>query len=115
MTIHAQVKTALSTLSIPVYANSLVLATGTEIPEEFCTYFLLASTPAENADDAETARLKVIQISYFNKAGLETIPDIVGLMEAAGFIRGPETELPLDEKSGHYGLAMEFDYLESEE
>ena len=114
MTIWERVSTALSGLGVPMAANVYQLDTGDELPDQFLVYSLVSAPPAQHADDAETLRTYTVQVSIYDRAGLITLPDIAGAMVADGFTRGPLRELPRDEKTGHYGLALEFNYLEQE-
>lgn len=119
MTIWERVKSALSTLTIPVSEGINLQATGastpTEKPAEFITFALISSNPVQHADDEEKIRSHRVQVSYFNQTGLTGIPDISSLMTAAGFTRGPMTEIPYDPADGYFGVALEYVYSESEE
>ena len=113
--IWALIVNALSTLTIPVSADKdeqqTASSTPTPLPSEFAKYFLFDSTPKQHANNAETMREFRVQVNYFNKAGLINAPDIVGLMEAAGFMTGAIFELPYDSNGGYFGLHMEFSIL----
>ena len=111
-TIWERVTTALAGLSQPKAASAYLAATGAELPDEYLVYFLIAGVPQQHADDAEVSRLQHVQVSYFNRAGLAGMPAIAGAMTAAGFTRGPETELPYNPDTRHFGLALEFYYLD---
>jgi hypothetical protein len=53
-----------------------------------------------------------VQISYYNRSGLAGMPDIDGAMTSAGFERGGVRELPYNQQTRHFGLALEFIYTE---
>ena len=112
MTIWARVKTALTSLSIPMAANTMVTCTGTQLPDTNLVYQLISSPQEQAADDRETLRSYRMQVSYYSRAGLTNLPDISGAMVAAGFTRGPIRELPYNPTTRHFGLAMEFVFLE---
>lgn len=113
MSIWSDTAAALATLApIPVSADQKLIASGASLPDEFITYFLPTSTPEAHADDAEVMRSYTIQVSYFNRAGLGSVPDIDGAMVAAGFSRGPQRGIPYDQVTGHYGLALDYNYFE---
>jgi hypothetical protein len=42
------------------------------------------------------------------------MPDIVGAMTLAGFTRLPGRELPYNPNTRHFGIALDFNYLEEE-
>jgi hypothetical protein len=42
------------------------------------------------------------------------VPDIKGAMKAAGFYHAGSFDLPFDTITRHFGLAMDFFFLESE-
>jgi hypothetical protein len=111
-TIWERVGTALAGLSQPKAASAYLAATGADLPDEFLVYFLVAAPPQSHADDVERSRLYHVQVSYYNRAGLVGMPDIAGAMTAAGFTRGPLTELPYNPDTRHFGLSLEFFYLD---
>ena len=108
MSIWAVVETALTGLSVPMAANVFISATGDSLPDEFLTYRLLSGTPTQHADNGEVSRQEHVQVSYYNRDGLGTVPDIDGSMVSAGFTRGPTTELPYNQQTRHFGLALEY-------
>ena len=111
-TIFERVTTALNTLS-PVIPFALALyKSTTDLPTTYITYQLISGVPEQNADDMETQRGYVIQITVWAKGGLVTLPDVNTAMLAAGFQKSSERQLPQDTDTGHYGLAKDFVYLE---
>lgn len=114
MSIWSVTLAALTTLGKPVAANRYIPASGSQLPDEYLVYFLVSSVPQQHADDVETLRSNRMQVSYYNRSGLAAIPDIDGAMVAAGFTQDAITEIPFNPDTGHFGLAMEFIYLEEE-
>jgi len=112
MTIWERVKNALTGLGVPISANLHIEASGAELPDLFLVYFLVSSPPEQSADDRETLRSYRMQVSAYSRSGLISLPDIDGAMVAAGFSRGPQRELPFNEQTRHFGLALEYIYLE---
>jgi len=110
-TIFERVKTALSTLS-PAVAYSLApYKSNTTLPDTFITYQLIISLPEQNADDGETERSHLIQVSIFSRTGLVSLPNVDAAMLAAEFEKGRERQLPQDPQTGHYGLAKEYIFV----
>jgi hypothetical protein len=114
-TIWDRTNSALSPLSVPYAASRLQISTGGEYPDLFMVYFSLPSTPDQHADDKETLRSYTMQVNIFSRDGLINLPDVDGVMMAAGFTKGKVIEIPLDEETGHFGLGTEFLYSESED
>jgi hypothetical protein len=114
MTIWERVEDALDGLGLPVAAGVMLQASGESLPDAYLVYFLIADPPAQHADDAETLRNHHVQVSAYSRSGLSTLPDIAGAMVAAGFTRGPRRELPYNQSTRHFGLALEFWFLEEE-
>lgn len=112
MTIWERVKAALTSLSIPMAANQYLVASGASLPDTFMVYQLISNPPVQFADNAETLQEYRMQVTCFCRNGLTDLPDITGAMVAAGFIRAGGVELPLDQESGHFGLALDFIYQE---
>ena len=110
-TIWELAEDALDGLGCTVAANVLVLADGVERPDEYMTFFVFSATEAQSADDAETLRSWMVQVSYYNRAGLVGMPDIKSAMAAAGFRAGAWRELPYNQQTRHYGMALDFNYL----
>ena len=108
MSIWSDVKTALTGLNVPLAANVYRAASDAELPDQFITYFLISSPPVQAADDAETLRSNRVQVTIYDRDGLNSLPDVASAMVAAGFSRGPERELSFNPLTGHYGLAAEF-------
>jgi hypothetical protein len=110
-TIFERVETALGTLSPAVpFAMAPYKSTGA-LPDQYITHQLLPSEAAQHADDAETERTYTIQVSIFSRAGLVSLPNVDAAMLAAGFVKSTERQLPQDQATGHYGLAVDYVYL----
>ncbi len=112
MSIWERVKSALSSLSIPMAQSVYVPITGGNYPDAFIVYFLVSAPPDQHADNIETLTEYLVQVSYYDKSGLVNMPDIDGLMKTAGFTAGNRVEIPYNQTTRHFGLAMEFSYLE---
>jgi hypothetical protein len=112
-TIWEVTEDALDGLGVTVAANALVLASETARPDAYIVYQVISSPPRLHADDAETLRSWTMQVSYYDRAGLVSMPDIQGAMEAAGFTSGSFRELPYNQLTRHYGMALDFHYLAS--
>jgi hypothetical protein len=111
-TIYERVETALNTLSPAVaFALAPYKSTGA-LPDTFLAYQLIDGSPEQHADDAETARSYLIQISIYSRGGLVSIPNVDAAMTTAGFQISNERQLPQDKEAGHYGLAKDYVYLQ---
>ena len=74
-TIWEKIETALGS-SLPVVESDYLSATGVKLPDTFLTYFLVTSPPLQAADNAETMRYYHVQVTYYSRDGLATMPDI---------------------------------------
>lgn len=110
-TIFERVATALNTLS-PVPFALAPYKSAVALPDTFIAYQLIDSPPEAHADNVETARSYLIQVSIFSRAGLVSLPDVDTAMTAAGFQKGNWRQLPPDPATGHFGLAKDYMYLE---
>jgi hypothetical protein len=106
-----RVSTALNTLS-PAVPFALAPYKSATLPDTYIAYQLITGTPEQHADDAETHRSYLVQVSIWSKAGLANLPNVNAAMLAAGFEKSGERQLPQDQETGHYGLAKDFVYLE---
>jgi hypothetical protein len=87
-TIFERVSTALSTLSPAVpFALAPYKSTGT-LPDTYIAYQLITSPPEAHADNRETARSYLVQISIYRRGGLVSLPDVDTAMIGAGFVKG---------------------------
>lgn len=112
-TIFARVSSALATISPAVpYAQAPYLSADGALPDTFLAYQLISSPPEQHADNVETVRSYLIQVSIYSVNGLESLPNVDGAMTAAGFQIGDIHQLPKDAVTGHFGLAKEYHYLE---
>ena len=107
-------RTALVGLNIPMAANQYLVPTGQQLPDQYIVYQLISSPPELSADNSEKYRSYRMQVTIWDRSGLAQLPDIAAAMVAAGFGRGPFRELPYVDSTRHYGLAMDFFYLEDE-
>jgi hypothetical protein len=111
-TVFERVSTALGTLSPAVdFAMSPFKKDGA-LPDQYVVYQLIDGSPEQSADDAETQRSYLVQVSIFSRGGLVSLPDVSTAMISAGFQKGHEHQLPQDSNTGHYGLAKDFVYIE---
>jgi len=113
-TIWARVETALAGINIPKAESVYKVATNGTYPDEYLVYFEITSNPTLNADDDEKNRGYHVQITYYNRDGLQSMPGIKAAMVAEGFIPGATRELPYNPETGHFGLALEFWYYEDQ-
>jgi hypothetical protein len=107
-TIFERVNTALATLS-PAVTFAMDDLIGS-LPDTYIVYKLIDGVGTDHADNIEIARAYRVQISIMNKSGLVGLPNVDGVMLAAGFTLGPERQLPKDSTTSHYGLAKDYFY-----
>lgn len=112
MTIYPTTQQALETLGLPVAAVRFIPADGGPLPDEYLVHKMVSNVPTQHADDEEVAHTYRVQVSYFNRAGLDNPPDIDGAMKAAGFTRSQSVEIPYNESTRHFGLATDYFFLE---
>ncbi len=112
-TIFELVETALGTIS-PAETFSLAPYKGS-LPNRFIVHQLIASPPEQHADGNETERSYLVQVTIWDKAGVPSESGIDTAMLAAGFMKGNIVLLPQDPQTHHYGLAVDYMYLESKE
>ena len=113
MTIWEITKAALTPLATPM-AASRYIGSVDQLPDLFLVYSLISSLPELWADNLETLRSYLMQVSVYSRTGLTALPDVAGAMVTAGFTKGLQRELPYNQTNGHYGLSLEFVYLEYE-
>ncbi len=111
MTIWERVSAALQPLGVDMAPGTYLGEPG-QLPDLFLTYFLISAPPEQHANDSETLRSYNVQVTAYSRNGLASLPDITGAMKAAGFTPGSYRELPFNQVSGHYILALDFNYLE---
>jgi hypothetical protein len=113
MTIWERVSAALAILSTPLAANRYLVPTGAELPDQYLVYQLISDPAAQHADNQETLREYRVQVSVYSRSGLAVLPVAVeNAMLAAGFTRLSAVERPYNESTRHFGLAIDFSYLE---
>lgn len=115
-TIYERVATALESLDpdVPYALDVYLTQSGGDLPDTFLTYSLITGEPEAHADNVETHRSYLIQVSIFSRAGLVSLPDVNTAMTAAGFMKSSERQLPYDPETRHFGLAKDYIYLEKE-
>lgn len=112
-TIWERTNDALTSLSVPMAASAYIADTpGGGLPDQYIVYFVVDIGPEQHADDVETLRSELVQVSIYNRAGLISLPDVIGAMTADGFTFVGGRDLPYDLETRHYGLAFDFEYLE---
>src|SRR3990172_177797 len=113
MSIWEITEDALDGLGLPLAANTMILASGAELPDQYLVYQMISNPPRLHADDVENLRSYRIQVSFYSRTGLATVPAQVEIaMLAAGFTRLEGRELPYNPQTRHFGIAMDFNYLE---
>ena len=110
-TIFERVSTALGTLSPAIPYALAPYKSSDALPATFIAYQLIDDSAEQHADDAETERSSLIQITVWDTTGLVTLPNVDAAMVASGFQKGHKRQLPQDQETGHYGLAMEYIYV----
>lgn len=111
-TIFERVETALGTISPAVPFSMAPYKSASALPDQYMTHQLIVGTSEDHADNTETARSYLVQITIWSKTGLVSLPDVNTAMLAAGFQKSTERQLPQDRESGHWGLAKDYVYLE---
>jgi hypothetical protein len=116
MTIWSQTESALAPLGLPLAANQYLAATGADFPEQYLVYRLISAPSEQHADNREIARSYVMQVTLYSLSGFDDLllAGVHQAMTAAGFNRGPMRELPYNQATRHFGLALEFNFLEEE-
>ena len=112
MTIWERVLTALTPLGLPLEANVLIVDSESDRPDAYITYFEVTSVAVQHADNVEKHRAPTVQVTYYSRAGLATMPDIPAAMAAAGFMAAGRRELPRNQDTRHYGYALDFVFVE---
>jgi hypothetical protein len=112
-TIFEHVETALGTIS-PAVPYALAPYKGT-LPDAFIVHQLIGSPVEQSADNAETERSYTVQVTLWDKAGIPSTTKVDAAMIAAGFQKSDVRQVPQDAQTHHYGLAVEFVYIESKE
>jgi hypothetical protein len=112
-TIWELTQTALTALSLPVSAGDYLADTpGGDLPDTYLVHTVIDITPEQHADDAETLRNWLVQVSVYRRAGLAGMPDVIGAMTGAGFLFIAGRQLDYDIETRHHGIALDFEYLE---
>lgn len=112
-TVFERTATALGTVS-PAINYSLAPYKGT-LPSAFVAYQLVNSPAEQHADGAETERSYTMQLSFWDTADIPSTVNVDAAMKTAGFHKGDVRQLPQDPGTHHYGLAVEYVYIESQE
>jgi hypothetical protein len=114
-TIFERVETALGTINPAVPFAMAPYKSSGDLPDQYMAYQMIAGEPEQHADDSETERSYIIQVSVFSHSGLASLPGVDAAMLAAGFEKSSSRSLPQDAGTGHYGLALDYVYLETKE
>ena len=114
MTIWARTYNALSGLNIPLAANTYIPPSGQELPDSYIVFQLIDDPAVQAADNVEKLRSYRMQVTYYSRSGLQSMPDIISAMTTAGYTRLPGRELPYNPETRHFGFAYDFNYLEEE-
>lgn len=112
-TIIQRMDSALSTIS-PAIPYAYAPYKG-DLPNLFIAFQLLPSPPVQHADNKEKERFYTFQVSIWDKAGNPSETSVDTALLAAGFMKGNVIPLLQDPKTHHYGLAVEYTYLEQKE
>lgn len=110
-TIFERVESALGTISPAVPFSLAPYKSTGALPDQYLAHQLVDGSPEQHADDSETERSYLVQVSIFSRTGLVSLPDVDTAMLAAGFEKGRERPLPQDPQTGHYGLAKEYTFI----
>jgi hypothetical protein len=115
-TIWERMVAALTPLGLPLAASAWLPDSGADIPASYLAYFVVSSPPEQAADNVETLRSWSVQVSYFSKTGFSSaqLAALNAAMTGAGFTRSSIHELPYDTNTRHFGLALEYVFLEEE-
>lgn len=112
-TIFERVETALGTVS-PAISFASAPYKGT-LPNAYVTHQLINSPAEQHADGEETERSYTMQLNFWDKAGIPSTTNVDAAMKAADFMKSNVRQLPQDPQTHHYGLAVEYVYLETQE
>jgi hypothetical protein len=94
-------------------AGAFLAATpGGDLPDSYLIYFVVDVSPVQHADNLETIRGWLVQVSIYSRAGLAGLPDVIGAMTAAGFMFVAGRQLDYDIETRHYGIAFDFEWTE---
>jgi hypothetical protein len=113
-TIFELVEDALSTLSPAVPFALHPYQSLDTLPDTYITYQLPDSTAEQHADNIETERSYLVQIDVWDVNGLVSLPNVDTAMTTAGFQKSRRRQLPRDALTGHFGLALDYVYLEGQ-
>ena len=84
-TIWEMTYSALVGLGIPMAADDYLMATpGGNLPDLYITYKVIDLMPEAHADNKETLRSELVQVSIRSRSGLTGLPDVIGAMISAG-------------------------------
>ena len=111
-TIFERVNTALSSLSPAVPFAMDVYESNAALPDLYLTYTVYDSRTEYHADNRELARDYYVQVSFFCRAGLVSLPDVDAAMKAQGFVKYSGRQIPKNQQSGHYGFAQDYVFTE---
>ncbi len=113
-TTYELVEQVLNGLGLPFGMDEYIPDDPTGLPDTYLVYSIYLDDHIQHADNKDTLRTAYVQVLYFSRQGLATMPDIDAAFEAAGFINGRHTKLTYAPDSKHFGLALEYSYLEEQ-
>lgn len=104
---------ALTGLGLPLGAGTyLPDSPGGDLPDTYLEYGVIDIMPEQHADDEETLRSSLMQVSVFCRSGLVGLPDVIGAMVGAGFTFVAGRQLDYQMETRHFGIAFDFEWLE---
>lgn len=114
MTIWERIQAALAPLNVP--ASAVVYKHGDDdgnYPDLFLVYSIGVTT-SNYADNKEIERYHPVEVTALSKqAGkLNSLPDIIGVMKAAGFTFQSTNDIPYDLDTELYGQIYRFYFME---
>lgn len=111
-TIYELVEDVLDGLSMDYAANVYIPATGDALPDTYAVYQVIATPPEQHADNAETLRSYLVQVTIYARGGLVGLPDVRSAMVAAGFMRAGQRDINYNADTRHFGQSTDYVYLE---
>lgn len=105
------VTTTLAPLHVNVLFNSV--PTGSEIPNQYITFLEITASPAFEAADKEVETTRLIQVNIWSKSNYYPLVESVKqLLEAAGYERTFESDLPKSEGDSHFNKMLRFAFID---
>ena len=105
------VTTMLSPLNVSVLFNSV--PTGSKIPDQYITFLEITTSPALEAADKELETTRLIQVNIWSKSNYyQLVESVKQLLEAAGYERTFESDLPKSEGNSHFNKMLRFAFFD---